>query len=429
MQEKINSPKSNKVYKFNKNHKLNNSMKKRNFIFAFAFVLIFASLGVSYAQVGINTTGNSPHSSSMLDIDVSGMSPKAGLLIPRMTTTERNAISSPAQSLLIFNTTTECFEAYNTSTNTWVAFGCIGCQLPGSFSATAASGITSTSFSANWTASAGATTYYLDVSTVSNFATFVPGYNNLNVGNVTTYSVTGLSCNTTYYYRLRAGNSCGTSVNSNTITVSTTNPTGTQTFDYTGAAQTFTVPACVTSITVRIVGGGGGGQMGWGNSSVNSGGGAGGGAGTYITNVYSVTPGSNLTLYVGRGGAPGVGGCICGTSCSGPAGQNGEASYITSLVTAAGGAGGNNNGTCYSLNCGGSWNRGTPGTPSGFPGSTGGVPGCNGCVNCEDGQGGTPGGAGTLGGGGGGGASSTYWPNDTQTNGGWGGNGRIEISW
>jgi len=67
----------------------------------------------------------------------------------------------------------------------------------------------------------GATTYFLDVATDNSFTNFVPGFNNLNVGNVTSYNVTGLTCNTTYYYRVRAGNSCGTSGNSNVITVTT----------------------------------------------------------------------------------------------------------------------------------------------------------------------------------------------------------------
>jgi len=138
-----------------------------------------------------------------------------------MTTAQRNAIASPVEAVLIYNTTTQCYDGYNASTLQWVSFGCIGCQLPGAFSASTASSIASTSFAANWTASSGATTYYLDVSTVNTFASFVSGYNNLNVGNVITSSVTGLTADTTYYYRVRAGNACGTSANSNTVTATT----------------------------------------------------------------------------------------------------------------------------------------------------------------------------------------------------------------
>jgi len=84
--------------------------------------------------------------------------------------------------------------------------------------ATAATSFTTTSFSANWNSSATATSYHLDVSTVNNFASFVTGYNNLNVGNVLTQSVTGLTAGTTYYFRVRAVNGFGTSSNSNIIT-------------------------------------------------------------------------------------------------------------------------------------------------------------------------------------------------------------------
>lgn len=88
-----------------------------------------------------------------------------------------------------------------------------------------ASAITATSFSANWNASTGATKYYLDVSTVSNFVSFVTDWENVDVGNVLTYSVnTNLTAGTTYYYRVRAFNTSGTSGNSNTILVKTIPP-------------------------------------------------------------------------------------------------------------------------------------------------------------------------------------------------------------
>ena len=51
---------------------------------------------LSYAQVGINT--NSPDSSSALDIESS----TGGILIPRLTQTERDAIATPAIGLMIY---------------------------------------------------------------------------------------------------------------------------------------------------------------------------------------------------------------------------------------------------------------------------------------------------------------------------------------
>lgn len=61
------------------------------------FGLTILTLYITNGQIGIGTT--SPDQSSILDIS----STEAGLLIPRMTTTERDAILSPAKGLLIYN--------------------------------------------------------------------------------------------------------------------------------------------------------------------------------------------------------------------------------------------------------------------------------------------------------------------------------------
>lgn len=88
-----------------------------------------------------------------------------------------------------------------------------------------ASGITDVSFYANWAAVTGAQKYFLDVSTASDFGSFV--LENSDVGSVVTYQVTGLSANTTYYYRVRAFNDGGTdgadftSTSSSSTTVTT----------------------------------------------------------------------------------------------------------------------------------------------------------------------------------------------------------------
>ncbi len=87
--------------------------------------------------------------------------------------------------------------------------------------ATAASNIAQTSFTANWNASAGATTYLLDVAIDTSFISIVPGYGNLNVGNVQTRNVAGLTGGTKYFYRVRGSNVGGTSASSNLISVTT----------------------------------------------------------------------------------------------------------------------------------------------------------------------------------------------------------------
>ncbi len=94
--------------------------------------------------------------------------------------------------------------------------------LPSAPTATAATGATGTGFAANWNVATGATGYRLDVSTETNFSSYVTGYQNKDVGNMTTASVTGLMPLTKYFYRVRAYHAGGVSENSNTISVTTT---------------------------------------------------------------------------------------------------------------------------------------------------------------------------------------------------------------
>jgi hypothetical protein len=63
-----------------------------------------------YAQVGIGT--NSPEPSAALDVDVTSINPKKGFLPPRLSTEERNAIESPAEGLVIYNTDKNCVQFY-----------------------------------------------------------------------------------------------------------------------------------------------------------------------------------------------------------------------------------------------------------------------------------------------------------------------------
>jgi len=82
-----------------------------------------------------------------------------------------------------------------------------------------ATDIEATSFTANWTEIEEATGYRIDVATDIEFENLVTGFDNLDVGNVLTYSVTGLSEDTCHFYRVRAYNASFTSKNSNEIHV------------------------------------------------------------------------------------------------------------------------------------------------------------------------------------------------------------------
>jgi uncharacterized protein (TIGR02145 family) len=61
---------------------------------------------IAQAQVGIGT--ETPNASAILDVS----STTRGLLFPRMTTTQRDAIASPSAGLVIFNTTSNCLNMF-----------------------------------------------------------------------------------------------------------------------------------------------------------------------------------------------------------------------------------------------------------------------------------------------------------------------------
>jgi len=64
---------------------------------------------VLFAQnIGISATGATPNPKAMLDIS----STTGGLLIPRMSTAERNAITSPPTGLQVYNTTTNTLDIF-----------------------------------------------------------------------------------------------------------------------------------------------------------------------------------------------------------------------------------------------------------------------------------------------------------------------------
>jgi len=72
-------------------------------------LLMIISTNFLFSQVGIGTT--TPDNSSILDIESSD----SGVLFPRLTPVQRDAITNPATGLLIYNSSTNYFQ-YNSGT-------------------------------------------------------------------------------------------------------------------------------------------------------------------------------------------------------------------------------------------------------------------------------------------------------------------------
>jgi len=98
-------------------------MKKISFISL--LLLILFTYNNLYPQVVISTSGETPDPSSMLDVK----STDKGILIPRMSETERNAISNPAHGLMVFQTDVEKGFYYNYGLPTSPDWKCVSDNL------------------------------------------------------------------------------------------------------------------------------------------------------------------------------------------------------------------------------------------------------------------------------------------------------------
>jgi hypothetical protein len=78
-------------------------------------IILFLSIGlIGHGQVSFTTDGSLPDNSAMLDVK----STNKGILIPRMTASEMQAIATPATGLMVYNTTSQAFYSFNGSA--WV---------------------------------------------------------------------------------------------------------------------------------------------------------------------------------------------------------------------------------------------------------------------------------------------------------------------
>jgi len=173
---------------------------------SFQLSLFLYGSAVLSQGVGINSGGQGPDASAILDV----ASSSKGLLPPRMTTAQRDAIVNPAEGLLIFNTTTKCIEYF--AYQNWQSFNCAVCPFPSAATTGIhVAGVNQVTW--NWNAVAGATGYKWH--TVNNIAAAT------DIGNVTTLTQSGLSCNTAYTLYVWAYNACGnapvTTLSQNTL--------------------------------------------------------------------------------------------------------------------------------------------------------------------------------------------------------------------
>jgi len=261
--------------------------------FLLFITLLFTSLSVVNAQnIGINTTGASPAPTALLDVS----STTQGELVPRMNTLQMNAIGLPATGLLIFNTDCNVFDYWNGAAWTPILSAT---DIPGAITG-------------NTTVCTGSIQTY-SISAVSGATSYtwtIPVGWIINSGQGTT-SISTTVDSSQGNVCVMASTPCGTSNPSCTSVF--VNPYGpgsqyaqgiqSQIFTYVGTVQTFTVPACVTSLTVKAwgAGGGGGGFDTYGSVTIDYN----GGGGAYATSTVGVNPGDILQIYVGGAGQAG----------------------------------------------------------------------------------------------------------------------------
>jgi len=176
-------------------------MKKLYFI----ITLLFFS-NAMFAQVGINTDNSTPDPSAMLDVK----STTSGMLVPRMTVDQRNAIVSPAEGLMVYCTDCGANGSLSVFSNgSWTTF--TRCNNPTTSSTS--NSLSPGQITWNWLTVAGASGYKWN--TTTNYGSAI------DMATATTKTETGISCGITYTRYIWVYNECGISV---PVTLSQTVP-------------------------------------------------------------------------------------------------------------------------------------------------------------------------------------------------------------
>ena len=178
----------------------NELMNLRLTIIFFLFTINYQLLTINCFSQGaaINSTGVPADKSAIMDVSGNGK----GVLIPRMSTANRPP--NPAEALLIYNSSSQCFEAFNANTSQWVNIACIkACLVPAPAEASHLASADMIQW--NWNAVSGAADYKWNTTNDYSTATTV------SPAGTTTMVQNGLNCNTTYTLYVWALNSCGVS--------------------------------------------------------------------------------------------------------------------------------------------------------------------------------------------------------------------------
>jgi hypothetical protein len=326
---------------------------------ALFFFLLFWSIIIEGQAQGvlISPAGGQPDGSAILELADS----TRGFLLPRLSTAQRNNINNPAIGLQVYNTTTQCLEMYMNAG--WRNVSC-NCQIFPNASFTFSPTSPGLGQNVNFTPT------QLGLQYQWNFSSGSPA-SSTSSSPIATWSNTG-----TYSVVLQVTdvNGCS-SIDSQNVVVSNC-PSGSQTFSAngnlaSGSIQSFTVPACVTSITVEAWG-----AQGGSTSTAN------GGLGAYAKGTFSVVGGEVIRVLVGQQGE-------AGSSGHGNCGGGGGGSFVTrnnnQPMLVAGGGGGAGTATNSGLRTpdpGQSGNNGTAGKGNGMAGGTGGNAAPSVCPNC-----------------------------------------------
>jgi hypothetical protein len=317
-------------------------------------------------SVGIDTTA--PSTSAILDVN----STTKGLLIPELTTAQIAAMTYPvALGLIVYNTTTSCYEFNTAGTST--GWGNLVCACgtkpatPGPIT-TVATNVCTTTTNQTFSVPLDQNATYYTWTVPAEVATWTgQGGPTITVDTYTGAGGTGT-------FSVTATNACGTSA---AATISVSVGHGIQTFTYdgtylgnpfffSGTTQYFIIPSCAPTLTITAVGGSGGP-----GKTYSGGGNFTGGDGASLTGTITLsTVGCNTgdTLYIivaGQATYENTGGLNY-------SGGGGGATFIwdhtannTLLVVAGGGGGAGGGGDGGTATSGG----------NGYPGVTaGGMP-------------------------------------------------------